>query len=506
MTKGTLAAITVTANPSGLAPGTYYGRVDVSAPEALDSPQSFEVQLNVAASDNQTVMPSTAGLIFVVSQSANPIPQTFTLSTLSNAALKVTTGAEYGQSGHWFTVGSSTTSFTSAQPITQTVTVNTTGLAPGIYDGIVHQFESTAKKDYPVRVLLVVTPSSGVCTPTKLLPVLTSLTTGFQVTVGDPVPVAAQLLDDCGATVSSGSLVAKLSADDAAILMSPLGGGRWSGTWQPRAATSQGTVTLTAMSPTSLQGFSSTVGSVVANTKATIIYAGGVVSAASLKASAPLAPGAFITIVGTNLASATATASSDPLPTTLSGTRVLLGGQPLPLQFVSAGQINAIVPYGATMNQTQQLLIESSGVYSFPETVSVAATSPAVFTQTGSGKGAGAIVVTKADGTQFVASAVSPATAGDVLSIYCSGLGAVNPALAEGAVAPSSPLSRTGNAVTVTIGGQSTEVLFAGLAPGAAGLYQVNVLVPSGIAPDANVPVVVTSAGAISGPVTIAIQ
>jgi uncharacterized protein (TIGR03437 family) len=232
----------------------------------------------------------------------------------------------------------------------------------------------------------------------------------------------------------------------------------------------------------------------------------GVVNAASLAAAPPLAPGGFISIFGSNLASSTVTSTSFPYGTSLGGTEVLLGGQAIPLQFVSPGQINALVPFGTPVNGPQQLIVKQNGVYAFPETLIVAQASPAVFTQTQTGQGAGVIVVVKANGTQFEASAAQPASEGDVLVIYCAGLGPVSPAVADGAAAPLSTLSKTVNPVTVTIGGQSAQVLFAGLAPGFAGLYQVNALVPAGITAGANTPVILTSAGYSSAAVTVAIQ
>jgi len=86
-------------------------------------------------------------------------------------------------------------------------------------------------------------------------------------------------------------------------------------------------------------------------------------------------------------------------------------------------------------------------------------------------------------------------------------LGAVTPAVKEGLPAPvTPPLSTTVNTVSVMIGGKAAQVAFSGLTPGYAGLYQVNAVVPSGIATGDAVPVVVSVAGQTSPPVAIAVK
>jgi uncharacterized protein (TIGR03437 family) len=146
------------------------------------------------------------------------------------------------------------------------------------------------------------------------------------------------------------------------------------------------------------------------------------------------------------------------------------------------------------------------GVYSPAETLVVASTQPAVFSQDQSGTGAGVIIVVKPNGAQFLNTASTPATSGDTLEIYCAGLGAVVPAVSDGSAAPASPPAHTINPVTVTIAGQTAPVSFSGLVPGYAGLYQINVTVPGGISPATNVPLVVTAGSASSPTVTLAIQ
>jgi adhesin/invasin len=106
-----------------------------------------------------------------------------------------------------------------------------------------------------------------------------------------------------------------------------------------------------------------------------------------------------------------------------------------------------------------------------------------------------------------LAQPATPAAIGETIVIYCTGLGSVTPKVKEGSPAPSvPPLSTTDNPVTVTIGDQPAKVVFSGLTPGYAGLYQINAVVPSGITTGNAVSVVVSVAGQTSPPVTMAIR
>ena len=100
--------------------------------------------------------------------------------------------------------------------------------------------------------------------------------------------------------------------------------------------------------------------------------------------------------------------------------------------------------------------------------------------------------------TYAVADPAAPVTAGDVLAIFCTGLGAVDQTIADGAAAPGAPLANTLTTPVVTIGGQTATVTFAGLSPGFVGLYQIDASVPGGVTPGSAVPVVVSIAGETS--------
>jgi adhesin/invasin len=138
-----------------------------------------------------------------------------------------------------------------------------------------------------------------------------------------------------------------------------------------------------------------------------------------------------------------------------------------------------------------------------PQQLVVAEAQPGIFTVNEQGSGQGAIM--KSDNVTL-AQPGTPAAIGETVVIYCTGLGLVTPPVADGAAAPSSPPSITVNPVTVMIGGAAANVVYHGLTPGYAGLYQVNAVVPTGIATGDAVPVTLTVAGQTSPAATIAVQ
>jgi uncharacterized protein (TIGR03437 family) len=201
----------------------------------------------------------------------------------------------------------------------------------------------------------------------------------------------------------------------------------------------------------------------------------GVVNAAS---SAPftagVAPGEFITLYGANLAPGTATATAIPLPIELDGVQVTVNGLPAPINYVSPGQISAIVPY-AVGSSIAQIQVINNNTPSNAVTEFVNLTAPGVFTLPPGGVGYGAVL--HAD-YSFV-TPQSPAQVGDTVSVFLTGLGSTNPVIPDGSAGPAS--SQTNNTILVYIGGVAATVGYSGLAPDYAGLYQINVTVPSGV-------------------------
>jgi uncharacterized protein (TIGR03437 family) len=525
-TSAAPASLNISADPTGLAPGNYYGLINISAPGAVNSPQLVEIVLNVLAActgacvgGGPPALVTPTGLIFVAQPGASAPSQTVQVSNPSDSAVDLSTQITFQQSSGWLSVSPAPAELQANQTVTLTVSISTAGLTPGIYNGTLNvNILAAGVFNYPIEILLIVLPgtasqsrphpnASAACTPTQLLPVFTLLGNDFSAPAAWPAPLQVDVVDDCGNPMTSGAVTTTFSSGDPAIALTSVGDGNWAGTWAPHNLNgAQVTVTVKAqMTLPALAGSAQISGSVSPNAGIPVVNTAGVVSAANFS-NVPIAPGSFISIFGANLASGTKSSPSLPLETSLNGTAALLGSELLPLQFVSTGQINAVVPYDLPLNGTPQLLIQQNDAYSLPQPVAVAAAQPAMFTQNESGTGAGIIVVVKPDQTQFLATPATPAAAGDALVIYCAGLGAVSPTVPAGSAAPVTPLSKTIDPPTVTIGDQSAQVLFSGLAPGFAGLYQVNVLVPSGITPGTNVPVVLTMAGISSSPVTVPIQ
>jgi len=219
-----------------------------------------------------------------------------------------------------------------------------------------------------------------------------------------------------------------------------------------------------------------------------------VVNAASFAGGA-LAPGSAITIAGSNLANTTAQYTSSP-PTTLGGTSVSVNGHNIPLFYVSPTQINGQLPF-ETLVGGANLQVTAGGVTSSAASITVAAAAPGIFLI-----GTNRAAATNSDGS--VNTSANPAAAGDTLTVYFTGIGPLDHPVATGQPAPlSGPISRATLPVTVTIGGQSANVVFAGLSPGSISLAQVNVVAPD--LPSGDYPIVILENGVASNAPSISI-
>jgi uncharacterized protein (TIGR03437 family) len=209
-----------------------------------------------------------------------------------------------------------------------------------------------------------------------------------------------------------------------------------------------------------------------------------------------LSPGELFSIYGVNLAAQAQQPLLLPLPATMAAASVQIDGIAAPLVYVSPQQINAQVPWEATPGSAT-LTVTHAGVAA-SQTVSIAAAGPAIFTLYGNPQAAAL------NQDYAVNSQANPAAAGQAILLFGTGFGAVSPAVPTGAAASADSLSQVTAKVTATVGGAAAQVLFAGLAPGFAGLWQINLTLPAGIS--GAVPTIVTVAGMASNTVTVWVE
>ena len=241
------------------------------------------------------------------------------------------------------------------------------------------------------------------------------------------------------------------------------------------------------------------------NSASPLVYAGGVVNAASYLSGA-VAPGEAVSIFGCGIGPGNGSGgqpdSGGMLGTVLGGVSVAFDGVPAPLLFVQAGQVNALVPYSVGGKASTLLQIGYASQQSQPVSIPVAGASPAIFTMGFSGVGAGAVL--NQDGT--LNSKTNPAARGSVVQIFGTGDGLTNPPGVDGQ-SPVSPLPKPRLPVSALVDGLPAVVHYAGAAPGLAGCVQVNAQIPDNASTGSAVPVSFTvGTWSSQAGVTIAIQ
>jgi len=533
-------SISIKAIPTGLAAGQYYGAVNVVAADATNSPQTISVALNVvAASSSPGITASTGGILLTgTAGSATPLSQNVTLFNPSSTA--VAYSAAVAPTGGWLSVSPASGS-ANAGSNSLKISEDLSKLTAGVQQGTVTLgFGDGTSAAINVVVLVLpqgTTPSEraglhalalAACSGGKasyLLPIFRSPANHAVVNAASAVTVQAQVIDDCGHAITAaagGSVQVTFSNGDTGINLHDVGGGVWEATWTPATAGTSVVLNVAATAGgltgnPSLSALSSVSVTVKAADANSAPQPTGVANAASAGQAIPgvVAPGSYIAIYGTGLAgNGDGSAKSIPLPTTLNGTQLFLGGVPMPLLYAGPTQVNALVPQGIAPNASYPLVVVRGTAESVPVSLTVTQLQPGAYTVNTSGSGPG--IVTNAL-TGGLISTSNPAHVGDFLVIYGTGLGALEGASGEtqpgdGAGAPGDVVFHTKAAVSVTVGGVKVPALFSGLTPSFAGLYQVNIQVPDGVTPGDAVPLVITEEDSATGAtgasntVTIAVQ
>ena len=387
---------------------------------------------------------------------------------------------------------------------TLTLSVNPAGLTAQTYNGAI-TFSASGATNSPQTISVVLTVNPA---PQPSL-ALSASQASFSLTFGGSTP-ASQAVNIMNA--GGGTLTWSATSGSSWLTVSPssgVGAGTLMLGINPAGLTAQtynGAITVTAPGAANSPRTISVTLTVSAAPPPPVTVS-GVANAASWTGGA-IAPGELVVIGGAMLGPSTGVSGSvDPstgkMVSQLAGTTVLFDGIAAPLLYVSATQVNAIVPY-ETAGCTQTVLqVRYQGVLSSGTALPCASAAPGIFTFNASGTGQAAAA--NQDGTFNGPSA--PAAKGSYVTVYFTGGGQTNPAGVTGSITGST-LKWLTQGASVSVGGVAATVAFDGAAPTFVdGVLQLNIQ-PSGSTPSGNALPVVIKVGSVSSPgtATLAVQ
>ena len=482
---GTPGLLTITINPNAVSmPANQdWGLVRIMDPASQGSPQFVTVLLDIAPASAPPEPQLSDGFLYFSSPVA-ATPQVFTVYTSSTTPVPFQVSAETNSGGQWLSVSAPVSSVSTAVPAAVNVSVNTTGLSPGIYKGQVNVLIGSILRTKDVTLNIPATtgasapeisaaqPRAANCTPAALSITMGSLSTGFNIPAGTPAILSAQVSDDCSNPIKDANVIATFTNSETP---EPLKGDGVSNSYTenfaPTAPLANSSITFHA-SRAGLQPATEVVsGSVQPSTNPPpIVSQGGIVNNLTFRKDASLAPGEVVSIFGLNLSSQVQGATAVPLATTLNNTTVMVNGVPVPLYYVSPGQVNAELPVGLPQACCQSVVVINNGVPSISQPITSTPVDPGVAVLAD-----GTLIAQRSDGT--IVDAAHPAKPGEVLVMYLIGMGATNPSGVTGAL-PAQVLAPTLVQPTVTIGNLPVTLDYAGLTLSGIGLYQINFHVP----------------------------
>ena len=486
-TAGTTPAnIQVSVNTTGLAVGSYTGRVIITSGDAPNSPVNVPVTLIISQTGNIGASPTSLSFQY---QTGGDLPpgQQLLVASQNSTTFTITPTSN----GGW--LRASQTSGTT--PSSVTISISPSGLAAGNYTGSLSiQSQTAGQISIPVT-LTITSPTSLAVSPTSL---------AFSHRLGSTNP-SPQIL-----RVSAGGAATRFTAT---VRIS-------SGNWlsvSPSNATAPAEVSV-SVDPSILPigDYTASVVLTPADGSPTLTVP---VAFSVLAAAKPVVrsftnaasfiisdavPGMIFTIFGSGIGpdqTSGVQLTNGVVGTTTGNTRVFIDEFPSPMIYAARDQIAGVIPYGISNRSVVQLTVERNGVRSDPFQLRVANTSPGIFTANASGRGNAAAL--NQDGS--VNSSVNQANPGSIVVLYLTGEGAVTPTPGDGTLS-TVPLPRPAGPVIVRIGTLPATVEYAGAAPNlVAGLMQINVRIPLGIAGDVPVSVNIGGNSSPSG-VTISVK
>jgi uncharacterized protein (TIGR03437 family) len=497
---GSQPAITFTADPIGLVAGNYYAVVNVTVPDgsAGNSPAAITVLMKVLPGNGQLPPAGVSGIIFTApAGEVAPAAQQFNLnSAMENSVLySLAPITDDGQA--WLSASPVAGSVPVGGFSPVSVQVNPAGLEAGVHYGQLRFSYSNGTEDNVDVAFLVTQPSgsqaavqsgaevkpqaSGTCSQYGIAFVQQVPADGGTVVAGQSYSLHLKSL--CVPSPPS-DLNPEIDFSDGSGPLYPTfdsGSGDYEVSWTPTQAESltfyaqSNPAGAVGMSPgaTQTQPFNVMVSGPDPTGSAIL---DGVSNSASYTNTNEVAAGSFISIFGAQFASAPVSASGVSFPTELGGIQVTLAGTALPLYYVGAGQVNALIPFlpSQLLDSPQSLVVYRDGA---PSTLNLnlLVYEPGIFSTASNGQGQGAIQ----NASYQLVDGSHPAHPGDTIIIYCAGLGPVANPPAAGAAASAG--STTTTMPNVYIDGIQAQVVYSGLSPGSVQLYQVNAIVPQGV-------------------------
>lgn len=462
--------VRVAVNPSTLPIGVYSEAITLSS-DASGEPVTVPVTLTVRGAPSDIRSSHTSFSVSHRLDAPRPEPvQTFLTTTgglLSFSA--AVTGTK------WLRISPSSGAVFPGFRTPLTLSVDPTGLVPGTYKGTaVISSADAVTKSTPLTVNLVIQP--GEPSVSGIWP--------QRVTRGSP---------DLTLTVNGGGFFPNtlVRIGTTALKADVLGANAMTVVIPSSFLANPGTVILTVSNPDPGGGAAAPVALHVMPPGPIL---GAVVNSAS-QAAGGFAPGTVVTLYGTGLGPETLTVfdnSRPQVPTTLGGTRVLLDTLPLPIIYTSPRQVSVALPNVMDTQSPFQLRVEYNDVFSEPVSLAAVPASPGIFTVTGAGAGqAAAIQYNLTKGDVALNSDKNPASKGDILVFYVTGLGPSLPIPPDGLI-PQAASRFSVPDVAVRVGEVTAEVLYAGASPGlVAGILQINAKLPENVPVGKAVPLTV---------------
>ncbi len=484
----TPSTLTVAVNPTGLSLGSHQGSITITGPA---NKQVIDYALYIKGPPSLSPYPSSLTLVAKEGASAK-ITQYLFAGPLGPSGVAFTASAITASGGDWLSVTVSLAT-AGAYKYLGTVTANPSGLPPGTYTGtITLDSDGFAEAQVPVTlIILSASPPPPSVSPSSVV---------FNGESGRDGTLVQMLNVESGGTPLQFALGKIVTTEGANWLFVQIHGD----TLTPGAI--QVSVQTINLVPGVYHGsfvITAISGSITVDVTLTVVLGksmppiypnppiiGSIVNGAS-QAAGTIAPGEIVTIHGMGIGSPGGFGplidSAGRIATSLNGVRVLFDGVPAPLLYVSGSQLNVIVPPEIPDRGATMIEVEFWGVRSAAWGVPLAPAAPAIFTLDGSGGGHAAVL----NQDNSVNDPSNPAARGSTIQIFGTGRG-LEPTLQ----------------LKVTIGGIDAQTTYvASVNDAAAGLFQVNAVVPQGVAPGPNIPIVL-SIGSARSPdgTTIAVQ